>query len=687
MAERVRIGVDIGGTFTDVTVLDLTDGSIRLGKTLSTPDDLVRGILAGIELAGAAPSDAEFIIHGSTVVINALLERKGARTALLTTAGFRDVYEIGRINRPDSFNLFFRKHVPLIPRHAIYEIDERLLPDGSAWRALDEAGAVATIERALDAEMEAIAIVLLHSYRNIAHEQRLRELVLERAPAMFVTASHDLSREYREYERTSTTVANAYVGPRVSAYLGRLNEELDAQGFAGNLLIMQSSGGLVDVATAGSQCIQMLESGPAGGVVGSAALAESFGTDDLICFDMGGTTAKACVLRGRKASLSTDYFVGGYDEGLVIRVPVLDIKEVGTGGGSIAFIDEGGGLHVGPESAGASPGPACYGLGGTRPTVTDANLLLGFLSARRFLGGRMTLDEGAAAQAIREHVAAPLGLELIAAAQGIVAIANATMANAVRAVTTERGLDPRDFTLVAYGGAGPMHAVDVARELAIRRVLVPLSPGHFSAVGMLTADLRREYVRTYFTRFTQAVAAELDAVCAELETEARAWLASTGLAGDEIAFERSADMRYVGQEHAVNVPLDRAFSDAGAFAAIKATFDGAHQLMYSHSAPEELAEIVSLRVSIIGLLPKPRWSTLASGSGRPHEDALLERRTVYFAGRAYETSVYDRDGLRADDTLVGPAIVQEIASSTSIPPGIRASVTDYGHLLLTPEED
>ena len=684
MRNSLRIGVDIGGTFTDVTVLDPSTGAITLGKTLSTPDDLVRGILEAIALAGATPAAAEFIIHGSTVVINALLERKGARTALVTTAGFRDVYEIGRINRPDSFNLFFRKHQPLIPRDMIYEVEERLLPDGSVWKPLDVEGARGVARTLAAQEVESVAIVFLHSYANVDHEKRMRELLLETKPDFFVTASHELSREYREYERTSTTAANAYVGPRVSDYLERFETSLRDQRFAGNLLIMQSSGGLCDVGTARTQCIQMMESGPAAGVVGANAISASFGTNNLICFDMGGTTAKACVIRDGKSSLSTDYYVGGYNEGLVIRVPVIDIKEVGTGGGSLAWIDEGGGLHVGPESAGASPGPACYGAGGTRPTVTDANLLMGRLSAERFLGGRMHLDEDAARRAIRDVISEPLRMETAEAASGIIAIANATMANAVRAVTTERGLDPRDFSLVAYGGAGPMHAVEVARELAIRNVIIPVSPGHFSAIGMLTADLRREYVRTHFCRFTDERLGELESICEELEAQALSWLRGTGVSSENVSFERAADMRYAGQEHAVTVGLPVKFTDEDATNRIKALFDAAHLQMYSHNAPEEDAEIVSLRVSIIGGLPKPHWVELPKGDATPPADALLGRRPVRFGkGTPVEAAIYDRGALLAGNVIEGPAIIEEAASSTTVPPDVRCTVSALGHLLLT----
>ncbi len=397
----MRVAVDIGGTFTDVTAFDEASGRIALGKVLSTPANLVDGIAAAMARTGVSAAEAELIIHGSTIVINAILERKGAKAALITTQGFGDVYEIGRINRPESFNLFFRKHRPLIPRDLIFEVPERILADGSEETPLDEEAARAVVQRVRALGVEAVAIVFLHSYRSPEHEIRMRDIVREAAPEIFVTASHELSREYREYERTSTVAANAYVGPIVSRYLGDLEERLAADGFGGGLMIMQSSGGLTDVETARRQCVQMLESGPAGGVVGSIALCEALDITNAICFDMGGTTAKACVVRRGQPDVSPDYFVGGYNEGLAIRIPVLDIKEVGTGGGSIAWIDEGGALHVGPESAGAEPGPVCYGRGGTEPTVTDADVVLGRISAEQFLGGEMRLDAEAARRAIR----------------------------------------------------------------------------------------------------------------------------------------------------------------------------------------------------------------------------------------------------------------------------------------------
>ena len=683
-----RIAVDIGGTFTDVTVMDVEAGTVGFGKALSTPQDLSDGVFAAIAQAGVSTASAEFIIHGSTVAINAILERNGARTALVTTEGFRDVYEIGRINRPDSFNLFFRKHVPLVPRDRCFEILERMLYDGSVWKPFDEASARVLAQQLTDTGIESVAIVFLHAYANVDHEVRMRDILLTANPQFFVTASHQISREYREYERTSTTVANAYVGPRVSRYLENLDRRLRGESFGGELLIMQSSGGLCDVASATTQCIQMLESGPAAGVVGASVLAESFGAKDLICFDMGGTTAKACVLQDGIANLSSDFFVGGYNEGLAIRIPVLDIKEVGTGGGSIAWIDEAGGLHVGPASAGASPGPACYGRGGTSPTVTDAHLVLGRLSAQRFADGRLQLDAGAAEHAIRTCIAEPLGIGVAEAAAGIVAIATTQMAYAVRTVSTERGLDPRDFFLIAYGGAGPMQAVDVARELSIRNVVIPVSPGHFSAFGMLTADLRREYVRTHITPLAGAnLTATIATIYAELAAEAAAWLEETGLIADSVHFERAADIRYQGQEHAVTIPIVTEFDRPDAQRTIKDSFDARYLQRYGHSAPEEAAEFVAARVSIVGRLVKPKPLELPTGGTDPGV-ALIERREVYFSEPVPRmTAIYDRARLTAGAAFDGPAMIEESGSLTCIAPDVHVVVNPFGHLLLTLDVD
>ena len=679
----MRLAVDIGGTFTDVVVFDEDKKSLALTKALSTPAELAKGVQEGITKTAIPLEAVSSLIHGSTVVVNAIIERTGAKTALVTTKGFRDVYEIGRINRPESFNPRFRKHRPLVPREDIFEVSERMLADGSVRTPLDEQEARAVARIIREEGFQAAAVLFLHSYRAPEHEVRMCEILREADPNLFVSASHELSREYREYERTSTVAANAYVGPKVSQYLGDLERRLRGSGFAGNLMIMQSNGGLSDVELARRQCIQMMESGPAAGVVGTMALCETLDLEAAIAFDMGGTTAKASVIRRGEPSLSPDYFIGGYNEGLAVRIPVLDIVEVGTGGGSIGWLDEGGGLHVGPRSAGAEPGPASYGRGGTEPTVTDANVILGRLSPERFLGGEMRLNRNAAESALRERLAHPLGVNLERAASGMLQVATSAMANAVRHVTLERGLDPRDFTLVAYGGGGPLHASSVAKELSIRTIIIPQAPGHFSAVGMLMADFRRDYVQTLFARMDDLEMAELEDEFKKLEAEGRKALEASGIPRERIVFERAADMRYVGQEHAVAVRVPAAVGDETARAEIKKLFDDAHELRYSHSAPGESADIVSLRVSAIGRLGKPEFPRIPSGDPAPPPAARRGTRSVIFEGSgALEAAVFDRTNLLQGNMIPGPAIIEEAASTTVVEPGDTVTVNAYGHLVM-----
>src|SRR5215831_19222906 len=499
----VRLAADVGGTFTDIAAFDEATGGLRLGKTLTTPVRLVDGIENGVGKAGASFRSARLFLHGTTVAINTILERTGAKCALLTTQGFRDIYEIGRVNRPESYNLFFRRHEPLIERDLRYEIRERVDSAGKVLIRLDEEQVQAAVADAVAQGAQAIAILFLHSYRNPAHEQRVKEIVAQRHPQLFITASHELSQEYREFERTSTAAANAYVGPRVRHYLGEMGEHLADSGFGGEFLIVQSTGGLFGIDEARDACIHMLESGPAAGVIGTKALCDRIGLGNAIAFDMGGTTAKAGVIHDGEVLMTGSALIGGYATGLPVQIPMIDIQEVGTGGGSIARVEMGA-LHVGPESAGVQPGPVCYGQGGTEPTVTDANLVLGRLGADRFLGGEMRLDVDGARRALEARIAKPLGLDLVAAADGILRVATTKMSHMVRWVTTERGLDAADFTLVAYGGAGPLHATMVARELRIAKVVVPRAPGHFSAYGMLVAELRRDFVKTWFTPLAEA---------------------------------------------------------------------------------------------------------------------------------------------------------------------------------------
>ena len=549
---------------------------------------------------------------------------------------------------------------------------------------LDEQEVRAVVARAVAQGVEAVAILFLHSYRNPAHEQRVKTIIAESHPRLFVTASHELSQEYREFERTSTAAANAYVGPRVQRYLGEMGEHLAAAGFGGEFLIVQSSGGLFGVDEAQSACIKMLESGPAAGVIATRALCERIGLADAIAFDMGGTTAKAGVIHGGAVLMIGSTLVGGYATGLPVQIPMIDIQEVGTGGGSIARVELGGALHVGPESAGAQPGPVCYGLGGEEPTITDANLILGRLGADRFLGGEMALNLAAARRALEQRIAAPLGLEPIKAADGILRIAITKMSHMVRWVTTERGLDAADFSLVAYGGAGPLHAALLARELRIAKVVIPPAPGHFSAYGMLVADLRRDFVTTWFRPLADASFAAMEAIYADMERRGRAAVgrSATALAG--VAVQRAADMRYVGQEHAVTVELPVELFSAADRAGIKARFDAVHEIRYGYSAPAENAEIVSLRSAITGSMRKPELGRIAIGGAEPPAAAFRGTRPVYFAeaGRHLDTPAYDRAALVAGNRLRGPALIEEYASTTVVHPGDALEVDGFGDLVI-----
>jgi N-methylhydantoinase A len=680
----VRVGADIGGTYTDVVLYDDREHDVRTAKVLSTPGALDSGVRQAISEVAPTLSEVRSVVHGSTIAINALIERSGARTALLTTEGFRDVYEIGRINRPDSFNPHFRKHRTLVPREDVFEVSERLLFDGTIRRELDETDARSLALRLEALGYESVAIVFLHAYRFPDHELRMARIIREHAPEMFVTCSHELTREYREYERTSTTVANAFIGPKVGGYLSRLEAGLRRDGFGGDLLLLQSNGGVTDATTARHQPIGMLESGPAGGIVAAHVVCELLGIDAAVCFDMGGTTSKASVVRSSDPGTSVDYFLGGYNEGLVIRIPALEVVEVGTGGGSVVWQEGEGSVHVGPRSAGAIPGPAAYGRGGREPTVTDANVVLGWLRSGRRFGGEVALDREAAEAALARGLADPLGVSVTRAAAGILEVASAQIANAVRQVTLQRGLDPRDFALVAYGGAGPLHASAVARELGMGKVIVPRLPGYFSALGMLLADLRREVVQTVFVRLADADLEQLESAFRELEAQATAGLGRSAEEAQALWVERAADMRYVGQEHTVTVSLPGALpgGEPGRDE-LRKLFDQAHELRYSHSASHEGVDVVSLRVAVVGRLAKPRLPEVGPGDGTPVRRAAPGGEAV-IVGPSGEprAPVLSRGALHAGDVLDGPAVIEEEGSTTLVEDGDRATVDRYGHLVI-----
>jgi N-methylhydantoinase A len=680
-ASNLRLAADIGGTFTDIAAFDDRTGNLTFGKALSTPDRLVEGINAGVEKAGSSYQAAGLFLHGSTIAINTILERKGARTALLITEGFRDIYEIGRINRPDAYNLFFQKHEPLVERALRFEVKERVLADGEIETPLDEAE-IAQFGRLLEQlGVEAAGILFLNCYARHDHEARAKAILERNHPSMFVSASHELSEEYREFERCSTVVANAYIGPIVRRYIGEIDDHIRSDGFDGSFLIVQSTGGLYEADQAKDHCVRMLESGPAAGVIGTQALCRTLGLQNAIAFDMGGTTAKAGVIYHGEALTTGAALIGGYDKALPVQIAMMDIFEVGTGGGSIARVEEGA-LRVGPQSAGAAPGPACYGLGGTEPTVTDANLVLGRLGADRFLGGEMRLDVAAAERALAERVAKPLGMDTTAAADGILRIAVTAMSYAVKGVTTERGLDAGDFALVAYGGAGPLHAVQVAREIGMRTVIVPPAPGVFSAFGMLFSDLRYDYVRTWFKRLEDASFEQIERVYRDLEDQGRAAIAGTSVRPQKVIVKRAADMRYVGQEHAVTVDLPLEVFKKQDRPAIKRAFDAMHELRYGTSAPDERAEIVSLRSTVTGVMRKPPQEKIKRGKHVPDKAAFSGKRPVHFGGRFKPTPTYRRSALLAGNRINGPALVEEHASTTVLLPGDRLEVDIYGNLVI-----
>jgi N-methylhydantoinase A len=676
----MRIAVDIGGTFTDLVAVD-EQGQLFRSKSLTTPDDLARGIQDCLSAAKIQVSETSFFVHGSTVTINAVLEGKGARTGLITTKGFRDVYEIGRGNRPEGYNLFFKRPIPLISRDLRVEVNERLYASGELLKPLDEASATAAIETLKAAGVESVAVCLLHSYANPLHEQRLGQMLHQQFPEAYVSLSHEILREFREYERTSTTVLNSYVGPIVSRYVVSLERMLADSGFCGTFRVMQSNGGVMSAETAKRLPVTMMESGPVAGVIAAADVGERLDCRHIISFDMGGTTAKASLVKDFHPEVTSSYYVGGYVSGHPMMLPVVDIVEVGSGGGSIAWIDAAGGLKVGPQSAGAKPGPACYGQGGSDPTVTDANLIAGRIDPEYFLGSGIRLQRERAAQAISEKIAQPLGLSLEVAALGILTIANFNMSLAVRAVSVEKGYDPRDCVLVPSGGGGALHAMAIARELSVPRVIIPPIPAYFSAFGMLLADLKHDYVQTFIRELNETSAAEVADAFASLEQSATEILTEEGAASRQILLRRFLDMRYRGQEYTLPVPITenlRAISD---FRAIRSRFDQLHQEHYGHSASNEPVLMVNLRLSALGRLEN-RLSVGASFSD--NDKSERGKRPVIFddGNPAVAAPIYLRSGLKSGDRIEGPAVIEDLGATILLYPNDKMQVNPGGHLVI-----
>jgi len=678
----IRVATDIGGTFTDLVYMDEATGALGFAKVPTTPASPEQGVVEAMEEAGFASREVRDFIHGCTVVINAITERRGVRVGLLTTLGMRDVLEIGRGNRPDIYNLRYQKPRPFVPRRLRLEVEERLGPRGEVVTPLVEEDVQRAAEVFLKAGVEAVAIGFLHAYANPEHEKRAAAILGKALPGVALSLSSSITREWREYERISTAVLNAYVKPTATTYIQRLDERIRKAGVTAPFHIMQSNGGTATVEMAADAPIALVESGPVGGVAGAAFVGRELGHPDVITLDIGGTTAKTSLVRGGEVAVTTDYHLERTSRwaGYPVKVPVVDIVEIGAGGGSVAWIDERGSLRVGPKSAGAEPGPAAYGRGGTEATVTDANLIAGRLNPDFFLGGAMTLDRRLAEEALRP-LAARLEVGVQEAALGILRLVNANMANAVKIISAERGHDPRDFALVAMGGGGPSHGPLIARELHIRTAIVPPSPGHFSAFGMLETDIRRDWLRTRLIRLDGADETDLTGPFAELEAEAVRAFEREGISRGEILLERRADMRYRGQEHTLSVPIPGGILDGSAQEEIARRFHAAHEDKYTFRLASAI-ELVNYHVIAQGVVSKPSRARLGAPSG----PSLTGERRVDFDGEGtLPTPVYRREGLEAGVSVDGPAIVEETAATTVVYPGMRLHVSDFGDLVIETE--
>lgn len=671
-----RVAVDTGGTFTDVMMFDTASGQIETVKVPSTPENPDQAVVQGVTALSASPSTLSFLGHGTTVAINTLVQRKGVKTGLITTPGFRDVLEIQRTNRPDMYNLFYRKPAPLVPRNLRLEVTERILADGSVQTPLDLASLHQAVETLCAEGITALAICFLNSYINPAHEDAAAAYVRAHFPALAVSVSTEIAREWREYERTSTVALNAYLTPSVRTYLSRLDEEMGSVGYGHHVLITRSDGGLTLSRSAAEQPATMLMSGPAGGVLGAAEYGRVTGFPNLITFDIGGTTCDVSLIKDGEPLRVRDRLVEGYP----VLAPFIDIYSIGAGGGTIAWADQARMLRVGPHSAGAQPGPACYDRGGEQPTVTDAYVLLGMIDPDAFLGGQMPLRRDRA-EAVFAKLAAAVEMDLHTCAHGTLTILDHAMTAALRVVSVERGHDPRDFALMAFGGAGALHLGSLARELGIRQGIVPRYPSLFSAWGILAANLRHAYTQTVNRRSDEVDAARLGGIVEDLRSQGATQLAADGVGADNISFAVSMDMRYLGQEHNVNVPAPDLFSDESLSALIDG-FHAAHKQLYTYELRGEPVVITNVRVDAIGVQPTPQiqeWSV----RGRAEDAFKGERPVLLEVDEGFRpTPVYDRDRLAAGVTLTGPCIVEEATSTTIVRRGQTLTVDRWGNLVV-----
>lgn len=696
MTSKYRLGIDIGGTFTDATLIDEETGTVHVVKVPSTPSKpssgFINAALRVLEEADVAPSELSYVVHGTTVATNAIIEGNIARTAFVTTEGFSDMLEIARQTRPTLYDLRFVKPKPLVPRHLSFGIPERVDARGNTVTPLNETS-VADVARQLKIEgVESVAVCFLHSYANAEHEQRTGRLLQKFLPGVPISLSTELASEFREYFRASTTVVNASVRPIVARYLKGIEERLRKEGVDAELLVMQSSGGIFTFEAAMKQPVSMVESGPAAGVIAATYLGQTLGHGDVISFDMGGTTAKAALVQNGSPKVTKEYEVGATaasgsgasrGKGYPIRTPVIDLVEIGAGGGSIAWVDSGGAMRVGPQSAGAVPGPACYNKGGTEPTVTDANMVLGRLNPQHLLGGELSINMNAARKAIEKKCAQPLGMSLVEAAVGIIEIANSAMVNTLRLVSVQRGYDPRDFILIAFGGAGPVHANRLAEELAAPITMIPMSPGTTSAIGLLSSDLKHEYATTLIRQLGELDPKEAEKIYRKLEVQGSAALTREGITDAQKTFTRQIDMRYVGQSYELTVQMPDCIVSPDSLDTVVTSFHKEHERAYGHSATSEPVEVVTLRSIAVGNIARPNLRT-------PHreesdsKEACPSLRPVYFSeiGDFVDCPIYDRYLLKSGETIEGPGIIEEMDSTTVLHPGWMAKIDSFGNLLL-----
>ena len=666
------IAVDIGGTFTDLVAFDHATQKVIYSKSPTTYDNLVEGILNCFNKARIKPSQASLVNHGTTLVINSLIQRKGARTALVTNQGFRDILEIARGNRPDPFDLHYQRDEPLIPRDLRFEVAERMGSKGDVVTALDLPALEKLAGEIRKLGVESVAIFFMNSYINPDHEQAAAKILAELLPDVYVTCSTELTLEWYEYERCSTVAANAYVGPQVSTYIRRLDNDLKQQGFTGSLFMMGSNGGLLSAERTCRQSIGLVESGPIGGCIGASAYAEKLGFKNVVAFDMGGTTAKCALVENGRFSVNSLYYANGYVKGFPIKSAVIDIVEVGSGGGSIAWIDSQKRLHVGPQSAGSTPGPVCYGRAGAEPTVTDANLVLGRLNEGNFLGGEMKLDVAAAERVIAEQVATPLNYlgeaGMIQMADGIIAIATVAMAGAIRKISVEHGLDPRDFILFSYGGGGPLHSCALAHELSIPCIVIPPEPGNFSAIGMLLADARLDTSKTFAGILSEKTVPAMAAIFGAMEKESAAALAAEFGSG-EVFFEHHAEMRYRGQRHNIKVSVS-SLKDAEQ---IRIAFERDYKRRYGHADAKAPAEFQALHLSAFARLKQPEITRLPRPAAQSLP-ALSRKIYIKSAGGWLDAQIFQRDALQPGFSAVGPAVIEEYGSTTVVWPDDRFEI-------------